>query len=128
MAKTGDAAERGADGRPLIYGIAGIARSSVFVANARYVFGGLRSWGWVTLILGILLLAAAGGVVAVVGLRLLAVSPGPPARRGQGSRSGRSSRRRYLRRRLTRRAVRRLVRRATLRAPNMSSSSVPALQ
>ena len=48
----------------LIFGIAAIARSHVFVTNAHYVFGGLRSWGWVTLILGILLLAVAGGVFA----------------------------------------------------------------
>jgi hypothetical protein len=48
----------------LIYGIAAIANSHVFVANAHYVFGGLRSWGWVTLIFAILLLLAGGGVMA----------------------------------------------------------------
>src|SRR5690242_21477080 len=36
----------------LIYGIAAVAQSHVFVANAHYVFGNLRSWGWITLILG----------------------------------------------------------------------------
>ena len=35
----------------MIYGIAAIANSHVFVANAHYVFGDLRAWGWVTLIL-----------------------------------------------------------------------------
>ena len=48
----------------LIYGIAAIANSHVFVANAHYVFGGLRSWGWITLILSVLLLLAAAGVLA----------------------------------------------------------------
>jgi hypothetical protein len=47
----------------LIYGIAGIAQSHVFVANAHYVFGNLRAWGWITLIFGILLLIAGGGVM-----------------------------------------------------------------
>ena len=66
----------------LIYGIAAIANSHVFVANAHYVFGNLRAWGWVTLIFAILLLIAGGGVmvgsqlarwfaVAVLGLNLI---------------------------------------------------------
>ena len=45
----------------MIYGIAAIANSHVFVAGAHYVIGDLRAWGWVTLILSVLLLAAAGG-------------------------------------------------------------------
>ena len=32
----------------MIYGIAAIANSHVFVANAHYVIGDLRAWGWVT--------------------------------------------------------------------------------
>ena len=66
----------------LIYGIAGIANSHVFVANAHYVFGNLRTWGWITLIFAILLLLAGVGVlmgnqlarwfaVAVVGLNAI---------------------------------------------------------
>jgi len=47
----------------LIYGIAAIAQSHVFVANAHYVFGNLRTWGWVTLIFAILLLIAGGGIM-----------------------------------------------------------------
>ena len=47
----------------MIYGIAGIAQSHVFVANAHYVFGDLRSWGWITLILAILMLLAGGGIL-----------------------------------------------------------------
>src|SRR5215831_6262138 len=48
----------------LIYGIAAIAHSHVFVANTQYVFGNLRAWGWITLILGVLQLLAAAGLVA----------------------------------------------------------------
>jgi hypothetical protein len=39
----------------------------VFVANAHYVFANLRTWGWITTILGVLqLLAAVGGDRRVV--------------------------------------------------------------
>ena len=66
----------------MIYGIAAIANSHVFVANAHYVIGDLRAWGWVTLILSVLQLIAAGGIlmgnqlarwfaVAVVGLNAI---------------------------------------------------------
>ena len=48
----------------LIHGIAAIAHSHVFTANAHYVFGNLRAWGWITLIIGVLQLLAAAGVVA----------------------------------------------------------------
>ena len=48
----------------LIYGIAAIANSHVFTANAHYVFGSLRTWGWITLIIGALQLLAAAGVLA----------------------------------------------------------------
>ena len=48
----------------IIYGIAAIAQSHVFVANAHYVFANQRTWGWITLILGILMLIAAVGVLA----------------------------------------------------------------
>ena len=47
----------------MIYGIAAIANSHVFVANAHYVFGDLRAWGWVTLILAVLQLLAGVGVM-----------------------------------------------------------------
>ena len=47
----------------MIYGIAAIANSHVFVANAHYVFGNLRAWGWVTLILAVLQLLAGVGVM-----------------------------------------------------------------
>ncbi|HEY4849860.1 MAG TPA: hypothetical protein VII22_03650 [Streptosporangiaceae bacterium] len=48
----------------LIDGIAAIANSHFFIANAHYVIGDLRAWGWVVLILGALQPLAAAGVVA----------------------------------------------------------------
>ena len=48
----------------LIDGIAAIANSHVFVAHAHYVFGNLRTWGWITLIISVLQLIAAAGVLA----------------------------------------------------------------
>jgi hypothetical protein len=43
----------------VIYGIAGISKSHVFAQDAHYMFGNVRTWGWVTLIIGILELVAA---------------------------------------------------------------------
>ena len=48
----------------LIHGIAAIANSHVFTANAHYVFGNLRTWGWITLIIGVLQLLAGARVLA----------------------------------------------------------------
>ena len=48
----------------VIQGIAAIANSHVFTTNAHYVFGNLKTWGWITLILGVLVLLAAIGVLA----------------------------------------------------------------
>ena len=48
----------------LIDGIAAIASSHIFIANAHYVIGDLRAWGWVALILGALQVLAALGVLA----------------------------------------------------------------
>ena len=48
----------------LIDGIAAIANSHVFIANAHYVVGDLRAWGWVVLILGALQVIAAVAVLA----------------------------------------------------------------
>jgi hypothetical protein len=46
----------------VIYGIAAISNSKVFVNNAHYVFSDLNTWGWVTLILGIVQICAAGSL------------------------------------------------------------------
>jgi len=37
----------------IIYGIAAIGNSSFFVHDTHYVFGSLKSWGWITLIIGV---------------------------------------------------------------------------
>jgi hypothetical protein len=42
----------------IIYGIAAISNSHFFVANTNYVFADLKTWGWITLILGILMFLA----------------------------------------------------------------------
>jgi hypothetical protein len=46
----------------VIYGIAAISNSHFFAHNTHYVFGDLKSWGWVTLILGVIELIAAGSL------------------------------------------------------------------
>jgi hypothetical protein len=47
----------------MLDGFAAIFRSHVFVANAHYVIGNLRLWGWLVVILGILQVIAAGGIL-----------------------------------------------------------------
>jgi len=42
----------------VIYGIAAIGNSHFFTQHAHYVFSSLKTWGWITLILGILEFAA----------------------------------------------------------------------
>ena len=38
----------------IIYGIAAISDANFFVDSTRYVFSSLSTWGWITLILGII--------------------------------------------------------------------------
>ena len=38
----------------IVWGIAAISSSAFFADHQHYIFGSLKSWGWVTLILGIL--------------------------------------------------------------------------
>jgi hypothetical protein len=66
----------------VIYGIGAIADSSFFVQDERYILGNLNTWGWVTLILGLLQLFAAfslwsgglyGRVMAILGAGLSAI-------------------------------------------------------
>src|SRR5580693_316361 len=47
----------------LLDGIAAVARSHVFIANAHYVVGDLRTWGWVVLILGALQVLGGIGIL-----------------------------------------------------------------
>ena len=37
----------------IVYGIGAISKSHFFTVNAHYVFGDLKTWGWITLLLGI---------------------------------------------------------------------------
>lgn len=46
----------------VLYGIATIDDATVFVRDARYVFGDLATWGWFLLALGILQYLAAGAI------------------------------------------------------------------
>ena len=46
------------------YGIAAVANSSFYVAGERYVFGSAHTWGWITIILGIILFTAAFSLFA----------------------------------------------------------------
>ncbi len=48
----------------MIYGLAAVGSSNVFVADAHYVLGDLRTWGWITVILGALQLLAVWGVLS----------------------------------------------------------------
>jgi hypothetical protein len=47
----------------IIQGIAPIPNAQFYVADARYVFGDLNTWGWVVLILGVAQLLAGLGVL-----------------------------------------------------------------
>ena len=47
----------------IIYGIAAIGNSKFFVQDQKYVFGNLHTWGWITLILGIMMGIAAASLL-----------------------------------------------------------------
>ncbi len=38
----------------LIYGIAGVAKSSFYVANTHFVFAELKTWSWILLFIGVI--------------------------------------------------------------------------
>jgi hypothetical protein len=42
----------------IIYGIAGIGNANFYEHHTQYVFSGVKTWGWITLILGIIQLTA----------------------------------------------------------------------
>ena len=46
----------------VIYGIAAIGNSNFFDDNAKFIFSNLNTWGWITLVLGILQLLAGGSL------------------------------------------------------------------
>jgi hypothetical protein len=47
----------------IVDGIVALSRSKFYVANAVFVFSDLRTWGWITLILGAVAVLAAFGVL-----------------------------------------------------------------
>jgi hypothetical protein len=47
-----------------IYGIAGISDSKFFVDDTKYVFSSLHTWGWITLLLGVIQLTGAFSLFA----------------------------------------------------------------
>ncbi len=58
----------------IIYGIAAVSNSKFFVEDTQFVFSSLHTWGWITIILGVIELTAAfslfaGGIYGrVIGL------------------------------------------------------------
>jgi hypothetical protein len=48
----------------VIDGIVALSKARFYTANATYVFSDLRTWGWITLIVGALLIVAAMGVMS----------------------------------------------------------------
>src|SRR5450755_1879783 len=42
----------------IVYGIAAVGNASFFVNDTQYVFSSLHTWGWITIILGIIQLSA----------------------------------------------------------------------
>jgi hypothetical protein len=67
----------------VIYGIAAIANSNFYVANTRFIFSDLKTWGWVVMLIGILEMCVAVGIwaqaawarwtgVAIAGLNAIA--------------------------------------------------------
>ena len=66
----------------VIYGIAAIGDSSFFIQDQKYILSNLNTWGWVTLLLGVLQLIAAfslwsgnlyGRAIAILAASLSAV-------------------------------------------------------
>ena len=47
----------------IIYGIAAIGDSKFFVGETKYVFSNLNTWGWITLLLGIIAIIAGFSVL-----------------------------------------------------------------
>jgi hypothetical protein len=46
----------------VIYGIAGIGKANFLAQNADYVFSNVKTWGWITLVIGIIQVLAAGSL------------------------------------------------------------------
>src|SRR5262249_28437017 len=46
----------------IVYGISAISNSKFFNQNAQYIFSNLKTWGWISLIIGIIEILAAGSL------------------------------------------------------------------
>ena len=66
----------------IIYGIAAVGDANFFVNDTQYVFSSLHTWGWITIILGVIQLTASfslfagnvyGRVIGIAGATLGAV-------------------------------------------------------
>lgn len=66
----------------IIYGIAAVGNATFYVNSTRYVFSSLHTWGWITIVLGVIQLTAAlslfsggtyGRVVGIVAATIGAV-------------------------------------------------------
>ena len=47
----------------IIYGIAGVSNANFFANNTHYLFSSLHTWGWITIILGVIELTAGFSLV-----------------------------------------------------------------
>ena len=47
----------------IIYGIAGVSNANFFSDNTHYLFSNLHTWGWITIILGVIELTAGFSLV-----------------------------------------------------------------
>jgi hypothetical protein len=66
----------------IIYGIAAVSDSHFYVAGERYIFSDLHTWGWIQVILGVILVAASlslfagnvfGRVVGIIAVSIAAI-------------------------------------------------------
>jgi len=68
-------------GMNLVYGIAAVSNSEFFVADARFVFSNLNTWGWVMIVISLIQLVAAFGVwMRWKGIRWIGVAIGASTR------------------------------------------------
>lgn len=66
----------------IIYGIAAVRDASFYTANTQFVFSSLHTWGWITIILGVILITGAfslfaggvyGQIIGIVAASLAAI-------------------------------------------------------
>ena len=81
----------------VIWGIAAIGNSDFYTANAHYIFSNLKTWGWITLIIGVIELCASvslfqgGGFGRVIGIIAASLASIAACSRSRDRRFGRSA-------------------------------------